>query len=51
MWQPIKASKMGKNLIKNQYRKVAHVSIENILKNRSRRWLQGICDGVEKDKC
>ena len=47
MWQPIKAGKMGKKPHKNQHRKVAHMSFENILEKRGRRQLQGICDGVD----
>ena len=46
-----KYRKMGNKPHEIWYRKVAHGSFENILKNRSRRRLQGICDGVEKDKC
>ena len=36
------------NLIKNWYRKVIQVSFENILGNRCRRQLQGICDGIDR---
>ena len=46
MWLSIKAGKAGKKPHKKQYRRVAHMSFENILKNRCRRQ-QGICDGVD----
>ena len=43
-----KSGYMGKILIKNRYRKVTHANFENILGNRCRRWLQGICDGINR---
>ena len=37
MWYPIKAGKTGNKPHKNQYRKVAYASFDNILENRGRR--------------
>ena len=47
MRYPIKAGKMGKPH-KNQYRKVGHVSFENILKIAVGDGHSGICDGVDR---